>query len=191
VGFEIYNAGKVVDPIFEFHISLWGNGGPNWIIEERKFYREEEESWKTVISPKKQKIISAFQRLVFPEDNYVTDSQSKHNKFALLSKDSLTKSFVEAVNGINSGIHGNIDYVRPNQRKEQRVEKSQGFFSVPQIKAPKLLGLYPFLKFKTFKAPDSSAWPANSFQSWFKAHGPKCPVITGTCLKDLESLFFF
>jgi hypothetical protein len=55
VGFQIYNAGKVVDPNFEFHISLWGNGGPNWIIKERKFYREEEESWKTVISPKKAK----------------------------------------------------------------------------------------------------------------------------------------
>jgi hypothetical protein len=99
----------------------------------------------------------SFSTTSFLEDNSVTDSQSKHNKFALLSKDSLTKSFVEAVNGINSGIHGNIDSVRPNQRKEQRVEKSQGFFLVPQIKAPKLPGLYPFLKFKTFKAPDSSA----------------------------------
>jgi hypothetical protein len=55
VGFQIYNAGKVVDPNFEFQICLWGNGGPNWIIEERKFYREEEESWKIVVSPKKSK----------------------------------------------------------------------------------------------------------------------------------------
>jgi hypothetical protein len=65
VGIEIYNAGKVSDPIFEFHISLWGNGGPNWIVEERKFYREEELSWKIVNSPKKQKRILAFQRLFF------------------------------------------------------------------------------------------------------------------------------
>jgi hypothetical protein len=56
LGFQIYNAGKVVDPIFEFHISLWGNGGPNWIIEERKFYREEEEYWKSVISPQKKNL---------------------------------------------------------------------------------------------------------------------------------------
>jgi hypothetical protein len=147
VGFEIYNAGKVVDPIFEFHISLWGNGGPNWIIEERKFYREEDNSWKTVTSPKKQKRILALQRLVFPEDKPVIDSQSKHNKFAMLSKDSfLTKSFVEAVNGVNSGIHGNIDDVRSNQRKEQRREKSQGFYSIAPIKAPKLSGLYLFFK---------------------------------------------
>jgi hypothetical protein len=111
VGFQIYNAGKVVDPNFEFHISLWGNGGPNWIIEERKFYREEEESWKTVISPEKQKRISAFQRLVFPEDKNVIDSQSKRNNFALPSKDLLTKSFVEAVKGVNADINVNIQSV--------------------------------------------------------------------------------
>jgi hypothetical protein len=190
VGFQIYNAGKVVDPNFEFHISFWGNGGPNWIIEERKFYHEEEESWKTIISPKKQKRISAFQRMVFPEDKNVIDSQSKRNNFALPSKDLLTKSFVEAVKGVNADINVNIQSVRPIQRKEQSMEKSQGFSSIPQIKAPKLPGLYPFLIFKSFNAPDPLAWPANSFQSWFKAHGPKRPVITGTCLKDLRSLFF-
>jgi hypothetical protein len=134
VGFQIYNAGKVVDPIFEFHISLWGNGGPKWIIEERKFYCEEEESWKTVISPKKQKRILAFQRIVFPEDKTVIDSQSKRNNFAFPSKDSLTKSFVEAVKGVNSYINGNIDSVRPNQRKEQMVEKSQGFFQFHKLR---------------------------------------------------------
>jgi hypothetical protein len=65
----------------------------------------------------------------------------------MLSKDSfLTKSFVEAVNGVNSGIHGNIDDVRSNQRKEQRREKSQGFYSIAPIKAPKLSGLYLFFK---------------------------------------------
>jgi hypothetical protein len=189
VGFQIYNAGKVVDPIFEFHISLWGNGGPNWIIEERKFYREEEESWKIVISPKNQKRISAFQRLVFPEGKNVIDPQSKRNNFALPRKD-LTKSFVEAVKGDNADINVNIQSARPIQRKEQSMEKSLGFNSIPQIKAPKLPGLYPFLKFKSFNAPDPSAWPANYFLSWFKAHGPKRPVITGTCLKDLRSLFF-
>jgi hypothetical protein len=189
VGFQIYNAGKVVDPIFEFHISLWGNGGPNWIIEERKFYCEEEESWKTVISPKNQKRVSAFQRLVFPEGKNVIVPQSTSNNFTLPRK-VLTKSFVEAVKGDNAVINANIQALWPFQRKEQNMEKSLGFNPIPQIKAPKLPGLYPFLKFKTFNAPDPSAWPASSFLSWFKAHGPSWPVITGTCLKDLCSLFF-
>jgi hypothetical protein len=75
----------------------------------------------------------------------VIDSQSKHNNFALPSKDLLTKSFVEAVKGVNSDINVNIHSIRPIQGKEQSMEKSQGFFSIPQIRAPKLPGLYPFL----------------------------------------------
>jgi hypothetical protein len=42
VGFEIYNLGKFSDKNFEFFINLWGQGGPNWKFEERKFYKEQE-----------------------------------------------------------------------------------------------------------------------------------------------------
>jgi hypothetical protein len=33
IGFEIYNAGKIVDDNFVVHFHLWGKGGPNWIFE--------------------------------------------------------------------------------------------------------------------------------------------------------------
>jgi hypothetical protein len=36
VGFEIYNQSKVCTPMFEFFLSLWGHGGPNWMVEEKK-----------------------------------------------------------------------------------------------------------------------------------------------------------
>jgi hypothetical protein len=35
VGFEIYNSGKISEKDFELHVFLWGNGGPNWIFEEK------------------------------------------------------------------------------------------------------------------------------------------------------------
>jgi hypothetical protein len=35
VGFEIYNSGKISEKDFDLHIFLWGNGGPNWIFEEK------------------------------------------------------------------------------------------------------------------------------------------------------------
>jgi hypothetical protein len=38
VGFEIYNSGKISED-FELHVFLWGNGGPNWIFEEKILQR--------------------------------------------------------------------------------------------------------------------------------------------------------
>jgi hypothetical protein len=62
IGFEIYNLSKFCNTDFELFVSLWGNGGPNWISEEKKFYREQDQEWKQVqkkISPRK----SIFHRL--------------------------------------------------------------------------------------------------------------------------------
>jgi hypothetical protein len=48
VGFEIYNMKKVCTPMFELFLNLWGNGGPNWLVEERKFYKESDSEWQVV-----------------------------------------------------------------------------------------------------------------------------------------------
>lgn len=42
VGFEVYNAGKIVEKDFEVFFNLWGNGGPLWLREERLFYQEQD-----------------------------------------------------------------------------------------------------------------------------------------------------
>jgi hypothetical protein len=73
VGFEMYNTGKFSEREFEFFIHLWGNGGPNWKFEEKKFYKEQEKEWTVVqkkgsnlqklSSPKKIARTSVFERL--------------------------------------------------------------------------------------------------------------------------------
>jgi hypothetical protein len=45
-------------------INLWGNGGPNWMVEELKFYKEQDASWGTVQRYVKKR--SVFDRLKFP-----------------------------------------------------------------------------------------------------------------------------
>lgn len=77
VGFEIYNISKFSCNSFVIHVNLWGNGGPNWIHEEREFYKESVKEWKVVTykkeSAKKSPSLkpsskggSVFQRLKFP-----------------------------------------------------------------------------------------------------------------------------
>jgi hypothetical protein len=41
VGFQIYNLGSQSQTSFKIFFHLWGQGGPNWIAEERKFYIEQ------------------------------------------------------------------------------------------------------------------------------------------------------
>lgn len=48
VGFDIYNAGRIVELDFELVFNLWGNGGPNWLREESLFYKEEDVEWTLV-----------------------------------------------------------------------------------------------------------------------------------------------
>jgi hypothetical protein len=48
VGFEIYNQSKVSTPMFEFFLSLWGHGVPNWMVEENKYYKEIDSEWHVV-----------------------------------------------------------------------------------------------------------------------------------------------
>jgi hypothetical protein len=100
VGFEMYNARKFSKNEFEFFIHLWGNGGPNWKFEEKKFYKEQEKEWTVVqkkgsnlqklSSPKKIIRTSVFERLVFP----LTVSASNNS-----SNGATAKSYAQVVKG--------------------------------------------------------------------------------------------
>ena len=48
VGFEIYNAGKIVENDFEMVFNLCGFGGPNWCREELAFCAEQDSAWTLV-----------------------------------------------------------------------------------------------------------------------------------------------
>jgi hypothetical protein len=66
VGFEIYNKSKVCTPMFELYINLWGNGGPNWLVEERKFYKESDSEWQVVKRKNSNsQRLSVFKRMQF------------------------------------------------------------------------------------------------------------------------------
>jgi hypothetical protein len=75
IGFEIYNSGKFIEKDFELSIFLWGNGGPNWLFEEKKYYKELDEEW-TVVSGKKSRK-SVFQRFSFPQSNPQSNPTTK------------------------------------------------------------------------------------------------------------------
>jgi hypothetical protein len=70
VGFQIYNSGKISEVDFDISFNLWGNGGPNWLVEEQRYYKEQDSSW-TLISNSKQRV-SAFERLKFPKQTLQT-----------------------------------------------------------------------------------------------------------------------
>ena len=44
VGFEIYNAGNIVEKDFDMGFNLWNFGGPNWQREEALYYVELEKN---------------------------------------------------------------------------------------------------------------------------------------------------
>lgn len=48
IGFQIYNLGTRSQSSFKVFFHLWGQGGPNWIAEEKKFYKEQKEEWTEV-----------------------------------------------------------------------------------------------------------------------------------------------
>jgi hypothetical protein len=70
VGFEIYNKSKICTPMFALFLNLWGNGGPNWLIEEKNFYKETDSEWQVVQRKKSAllgtKRVSVFQRMQSP-----------------------------------------------------------------------------------------------------------------------------
>jgi hypothetical protein len=44
VGFEIYNLSNICAPMFDLFLNLWGHGGPNWLIEEKTFTKNQSQN---------------------------------------------------------------------------------------------------------------------------------------------------
>jgi hypothetical protein len=184
VGLNIYNQAKFSDTNFEFFINLWGDGGPNWLTKEKKFYKEQEDSWQTI--PFKSSRVSAFDRLKFPNS-----SSSNSNlvpirmvfqriKFPLNNGSTVKPSYVHALTGGAgvTGLNGDLS-PRANLLTGNLVWR-------PKIKTtPSLPGLLPYMKFKSFKTPNLSAWPVETIQKWFKAHGPSALIIMINSFKGL------
>jgi hypothetical protein len=211
LGFDIYNKGKISKENFELFINLWGNGGPNWMVEELKFYKEQDASWSTVQRYVKKILVfdrlkfppnlntsthlvpisSVFDRLKFPKivENGSTSIQPGPNV-------SLGQSYAQAVSNrvvtrpvnspLNSGqyiyqpinnLRKSGDFMLDSRGKEFCFKKSERV----------LPGFLPFFKFKSFDGPDSLAWPADSFHSWFKAHGPCLPPVTASTFREIFS----
>jgi hypothetical protein len=115
VGFEIYNSGKFSDKNFVCFIHLWGNGGPNWIFEERKYYIEQDQEWKTIVNSKRKSNTqkSVFDRLEFPEIPQRVSQGSKRNSvFSCLTYDLLLVFTKEESMDINANQKGKLSYVQ-------------------------------------------------------------------------------
>jgi hypothetical protein len=130
VGFEIYNLSKICTPMFDLFLNLWGHGGPNWLIEEKNFYKESEAEWQVVQRKKSAafgtKRVSVFQRMHAP---------LKPDSFPNLN------SILQTVNPYN------------------HVDSFQSFPPNKYSPRAHLPGLLPYFKFPTFNAiiwPDDS-----------------------------------
>lgn len=53
VGLMIYRIKKVSTSIFNMHFALWHNGGPDHILEKRRWDQEQHEEWHLVTRSKK------------------------------------------------------------------------------------------------------------------------------------------
>jgi hypothetical protein len=185
VGFEIYNSGKLSEKDFACFIHLWGNSGPNWLFEEKKYYKEQELEW-TIVQKKKG---SVFQRLSFPKKN------SNSNVFGRLSFPAVfTPSNIEPSNGSTGKSYAQVvknKVLTPTiNSRNYRANSSgnDGFVYQQKRHFPALPGLLPFMKFTTFKAPDSIHWPNDSFRNWFKGHDPVIEAITAHSFNELTKL---
>jgi hypothetical protein len=185
VGFEIYNSGKFSEKDFDLYVHLWGNGGPNWLFEEKKFYKEQDSEWNLVLPKKK----SVFERLSRPK----SPKQSVFERLVFPQK-GLNSNINACGNGLTAGSYAEA-VIRPGPLSANPALNSSKKLLSRQImthqykrKNPVLLGLLPFMKFSSFKAPDSSKWPNDSFQKWFKAHGPNLEAVTAVSFKELFSL---
>jgi hypothetical protein len=184
VGFEIYNSGKFSEKDFDLFDHLWGNGGPNWLFEEKKYYKEQDSEWNLVM-PKKRTVFerlsrpkspkhSVFERLVFPPANINSINARGNGLMAGSYAEAVSRPFNSPVNyPLNSSEHSNGKNHSALQFKR---------------KNPVLPRLLPFMQYSTFKAPDANNWPKDSFPNWFKAHGPVLEAITARSFKELFTL---
>jgi hypothetical protein len=99
---------------FKVFFHLWGQGGPNWIAEEKKFYKEQKAEW-TEVKFKYSKDNSVFSRISHPQK--VADFNPRISVFERLTyaqaastvsfpqrhNDAIKGDFNGLVNGFSSG----------------------------------------------------------------------------------------
>jgi hypothetical protein len=54
---------KISEKDFDLFINLWGNGGPNWMFEEIKYYKEKYKEWTLVSQKRNSQRTSVFKRI--------------------------------------------------------------------------------------------------------------------------------
>lgn len=126
VGIMIHRLGKVCNPLFDLHFTLWRNGGPNYMKEKRIWDAKQDAEWHLVTRAKRSysdvaqsgSSHSAFQRLVFPEDyfskNYAIEFLSKP------SRDSSPAKVIVAASPIGTWFsHGHFQNFNFEQRFSQ------------------------------------------------------------------------
>jgi hypothetical protein len=115
---------------------------------------------------------SVFERLVFPQKGLNSNINARGNGLT-------AGSYAEAV--IRPGpLSANLALNSSEKLLSRQIMTHQY-----KRKNRVLPGLLPFMKFSSFKAPDSSKWPNDSFQKWFKAHGPNLEAVTAVSFKEL------
>jgi hypothetical protein len=166
IGFQIYNLSSRVQSSFKVFFHLWGQGGPNWIAEERKFYKEQKEEW-TEVKSKSSKDYSVFSRISYPQK--VAELNPRISVFERLTYaqaastvssprqhyDAIKGGFNDQVNGYSSGGQRN-NHWSFNHPSELHVGAN-------------LLGFLSSFKFPNFPLLD---WPDKTYLSRFKAHRP-------------------
>jgi hypothetical protein len=132
IGFEIYNSSKFSNTDFEFFVNIWGNGGPNWLFEEKKYYREQDQEWK-LVQKKNSPRASVFQRLDFRQVSTVSRGNDKVNAFG-------SRDFTELNSGVLTAPLENLNCTI-NQHVNSSVLGGNNSF---------LPGLLPFFTFPSF-----------------------------------------
>jgi hypothetical protein len=83
------------------------------------------------------------------------------------------------VNGTKILPSNNVLIYREKSNRNVRINSHN------KRNSPTMPGLLPFMRYSTFKSPDNSQWPNDSFEKWFKARGPVLEAITVLSFREL------
>jgi hypothetical protein len=159
VGFQIYNLGSQVQTSFKIFFHLWGQGGPNWIAEERKFYKEQLEEW-TEVKSNFQNRKSVFSRLSYAQK--VAENNHRVSAFDRLAYATATSTVFMPPRQSNEVIkdsYGNFNApFTPGQRYNRSLPNQKTSFNF----GANLPGFLSSFKFPSFP---SLAWPDKTYLS--------------------------
>jgi hypothetical protein len=181
VGFEIYNQGVLAQSSFKIFFNLWGQGGPNWIAEEKKFYKEQDKEW-TEVRSKVANNKSVFTRLS-PAQNVASSRRvSVFDRLEHSSAAPTVTNFGQSYGAFKDRFNGlHNDHYFTGQRYFHQSSNQPTRFHL----GAKLPGFLSSFKFPSFP---SLAWPDSSYQFWFKAHGHAPQIQSVTSFGDFSFL---